>query len=79
MTKSREDKICSTALRCSSSSERFDLLIIGRERFVLVHLMLRQPDDVQFTLQDFAGGDFPLKLFVTDIITFPGSRFNFRQ
>ena len=67
---------------------RFALLIIQRmvyppiiegKRLVLIHLMLRQPDDVQFTFQDFARGDFPLKLFVTDIITLPGYALNFRQ
>ena len=67
---------------------RFALLIIQRMIYlsiiegkwlVLIHLMLRQPDDVQFTFQDIARGDFSLKLFVTDIITLPGYALNFRQ
>ncbi len=53
--------------------------IIGGKRLVLVHLMLRQPDDVQFTSQDIARGDFSLKLFVTDIIALSGYGLNFRQ
>ena len=53
--------------------------IIESQRLILIHLVLGQPDDVQFTFQDIAGGEFSPKLFVTDIITLPGYALDFRQ
>ena len=53
--------------------------IIEGQRLVLIHLVLRQPDDIQFTFQGIVRGDFSLKLFVTDLIAFPGYALNFRQ